>query len=180
MLPVTHKSFDHDNKRELRSTLDREAAKYKDTSVTHSTTHSRSAAPAVAGEHIHHHVHEHVQPVIQKEVVAPKVIHTTVPVHETHHAAAEHHGTTVLPAKTLEEFKASGGVLGGQAARKLGAFDRAPKLYNEDHQKEQLHGDRNMHIHSGMEKLSNADNHDNKLANKTDVSIQIPACIESS
>jgi hypothetical protein len=64
-------------------------------------------------DHFASHVHETIQPVIYKEVIQPNVIHTTVPVHEVHHNAARHHTTSTLPAVTIDEFKKSGGVLGG-------------------------------------------------------------------
>lgn len=145
VLPTEHKTFKHGNEQELRDTLARDAAKYKDTSVTHGTTHSNSGT-AVSGEHIHHHVHEHVQPVVQKEVIAPHVVHTTAPVHETHHAEAVHHGTSVLPTKTVEEFKKAGGVLSGHEAKTLRSQDGCPPTYNKDLQTERLDGDRNLHI----------------------------------
>jgi len=146
ILPVEHKTFDHGNDRDVRDTLDRDAAQYKDSSVTHGTTHTASAAPVVAGERTHHHVHEHVQPVIQKETIAPRVVHTTVPVHETHQASAVHHGTSVLPTETLESFKSGNkGTLDGRAATKVGEFDGPPKSYNNSLQSEALDGDRNTH-----------------------------------
>jgi len=42
------------------------------------THETRTVSPTIAGEHIHHHVHETIQPVVQKEVIAPSVVHTTV------------------------------------------------------------------------------------------------------
>ncbi|KAI7766702.1 hypothetical protein LZL87_005002 [Fusarium oxysporum] len=50
LIPVEHKTFHHGNEQETRATLDREAAKYRDTTETHSTTHSTEAAPVVTGE----------------------------------------------------------------------------------------------------------------------------------
>lgn len=144
VVPVEHKTFDHGKDSDIRGTLDREAAKFKDSSVTHGTTHSATAAPVVSGERTHHHVHEHVQPVIQKETIAPNVVHTTVPVHETHHAAAVHHGTSVLPAESLESFNKGGhGTLEGRGVTKVAEFDGQPKPYND---KLQLDGHNN---HSG-------------------------------
>lgn len=102
----------------------------------------------MTGEHIHHHVHEHVQPVIQREVVAPQVVHTTVPIHETHHAAPSLHGTSVLPATTLEEFTRDRGTLLGRGATRLNEFDGCPKAYNRDLQPEQLEADKDLHLHA--------------------------------
>ncbi|KLP07478.1 uncharacterized protein Y057_8291 [Fusarium fujikuroi] len=147
LIPVEHKTFHHGNEQDTRATLDREAAKYRDTTETYSTTHSTEAAPVVTGERIHHHVHEHVQPVINKETVQPHVVHTTIPIHETHHAAPVHHGTSTLPAKTLEEFTQERGGLKERAAQKLTEFEGCPKPYRRELQGEQLEGDKSMHLH---------------------------------
>lgn len=149
IIPVEHKTFDHRNDKDLNDSITRERAQFQNQSVTHDTTHSTETAPTVMGERIHHHVHEHVQPVIQKETIAPKVVHTTVPIHETHHAAGIHHGTSVLPAKTLDEFTASRGILEGRDNHKIGEYEGCPKPYNKQFQQEQLEGDRNMHILPG-------------------------------
>ncbi|KZL83202.1 allergen [Colletotrichum incanum] len=113
--PTQNKTVEHGNERDTRQALDREAAQFKNTSTTQQTTHSQSSttAPVANSERVHHHVHEHVQPVVEKETIQPHVVHTTVPVHETHHAEAIHHGTSVLPTKTLGELErgsGSGGV----------------------------------------------------------------------
>ncbi|KAF5693462.1 hypothetical protein FDENT_1997 [Fusarium denticulatum] len=147
LVPVEHKTFHHGNEQDTQATLDREAAKYRDTTETHSTTHSTEAAPVVTGERIHHHVHEHVQPVINKETVQPHVVHTTIPIHETHHAAPVHHGTSTLPTKTLEEFTHERGGLKERAAQKLTEFEGCPKPYRRELQGEQLEGDKSMHLH---------------------------------
>lgn len=52
------------------------------------------------------------------EVLQPSVVHTTVPVHEVHHNAAQHHTTSALPAMSLDEFKTQGGTLTGRGERK--------------------------------------------------------------
>jgi len=41
-------------------------------------------------------------------------VHTTVPVHEVHHEATHHHGTTTPLAMSIDEVKHKGGVLGGK------------------------------------------------------------------
>ncbi|GKU19860.1 unnamed protein product [Fusarium langsethiae] len=147
LAPVQHKEFHHGDEQQTKATLDREAAKFRDTSETHSTTHSAETAPTVTGERIHHHVHEHVQPVIQKETIQPNVIHTTIPIHETHHAAPVHHGSSTLPTKTLEEFTSERGGLAERAAQKLTEFEGCPKPYRQELQNERLEGDKNMHLH---------------------------------
>ena len=79
-----------------------------------------------ANKHLHSHVHETIQPVIQKEVIQPEVVHTTVPVHEVHHNSAQHHGTTTLPPVSIDEFKKQGGVLSGNHERH-NKFDGCPE-----------------------------------------------------
>lgn len=76
-------------------------------------------------------VHETVQPVIHKETIQPEVVHTTVPIHEIHHGSAEHHGLSALPMKTLDEFKAAGGVLSGSKQHTHEEYEGAPRPYNE-------------------------------------------------
>jgi len=132
---VDERRFDHDDKDRLRQRLDNEAAQFKDSSMTHETRHTTAAAPTVQGEHTHHHVHEKVQPIIQKETIAPEVVHTTVPIHETHHASTQHHGISALPPKTMDEFTAQGGgnILDGEksgVAREK--YEGAPRKYNKD------------------------------------------------
>ncbi|PKS11009.1 hypothetical protein jhhlp_002768 [Lomentospora prolificans] len=129
-VPVEHQSFEHGNERELRAALDRDANRFKNSSVTHDATHSASTAGTVAGEQVHHHVHEHIQPVIQKETIAPQVVHTTVPIHETHHAAPVFHETTTLPAMSVDEFAAQTGGLTGRGTTKLKEFEGCPKYEN--------------------------------------------------
>jgi hypothetical protein len=72
------------------------------------------------------HIHETIQPVVHKETVQPSVVHTTVPIHEVHHNASQHHQTSELPAMSLAEFKQQGGVLGGREERYDG-FEGEPK-----------------------------------------------------
>jgi len=60
------------------------------------------------------------------EVIAPTVVHTTVPIHEVHHNAAQHHATSALPAVSLADFKRQGGVLTGREERYDG-FEGEPK-----------------------------------------------------
>ncbi|KAH7313597.1 hypothetical protein B0I35DRAFT_276107 [Stachybotrys elegans] len=155
ILPVEHQTFEHASDRDTRATLEREAANYKDASVTHGTTHSQTASPTISGERIHHHVHEHIQPVIQKETVAPSVIHTTVPIHETHHAAPVHHESTTLPVKTLEEFTREGGrgVLEGRGTRTVHEYEGCPQPHEKtpDAQR-RIHGE-NLGTAAGGENL---------------------------
>jgi len=131
ILPAEEREFHHDNARDTESRLASEMAHFKDHRVVEQTRHTQAAAPTVTGEHVHHHVHETVVPVIQKETIQPEVVHTTIPVHETHHAAAQHHGLSALPIKTLDEFKTSGGVLTGGKHGAHEEYDGPPRKYNE-------------------------------------------------
>lgn len=144
-VPVEHKTVNHGNKEDVQAALQRDAANYMNTSTVHDTKHTASTAPVVEGEHTHHHVHHHVQPVIQKETVQPEYVHTTVPIHETHHASAIHHEATVLPAKTLDEYTASHGDMKPRSTQKLNEYTGCPtikdKSLRSDSRGEQaLHG----------------------------------------
>jgi hypothetical protein len=123
---VQHREFDHRDAEATKRALIAEQTLFKDERRVDETTYSQSAAPAVGGEHVHHHIHETIQPVIQKEVIQPNVIHTTVPIHEVHHNKATHHDVTALPVMTMEEFKAKGGSLSGREER-YDAFEGVPK-----------------------------------------------------
>ena len=56
------------------------------------------------------HYHETIQPVIERETVHQKVIHTTNHIHETEHLNDEHHKATVAPAITMADFEKDAGV----------------------------------------------------------------------
>jgi len=114
---VEHRDFDHRDHEHTKKTLAAETQQFQDQQVVHDTHHTKSNAPVVQGEHVHHHLHETIQPVVHKETIQPNVVHTTVPIHETHHNAAQHHATTTLPPVNMGEYKKSGGVLGGREER---------------------------------------------------------------
>lgn len=162
VMPTEHREFHHDNEAEIKERLAAEAAQFKDTSTTHQTQHSQSVGPTVEGEHVHHHVHEMVQPVVQKETIKPEVIHTTVPIHETHHAAAQHHDASVLPTKTLEEFERGGGNLRGNQRDRNEQYEGCPKPYNPEFQRDLKdiipghHSDGNQQTASGIDGTSGA------------------------
>jgi len=126
IVAVENREFEHGNAKEIEARLAEEAALFKDERLVNETKHTHSVAPVIAGEHIHHHVHETIQPVVQREVIAPTVVHTTVPIHEVHHNAAQHHATSALPAVSLADFKRQGGVLSGREERYDG-FEGEPK-----------------------------------------------------
>lgn len=53
---------------------------------------------------------------IERETVQPTVVHTTIPIHETHHKKAEHHAATTLPTISMADFKSKGGAFGHDTA----------------------------------------------------------------
>ncbi|KAI0120704.1 hypothetical protein BJ170DRAFT_688531 [Xylariales sp. AK1849] len=120
---VEHREFDHRDHENTKRALATEGEKFKDERAVHDTTHTKSNAPVVQGEHVHHHLHETIQPVLHKEVVQPSVVHTTVPIHETHHNAAQHHSTSTLPAVSMDDYKKHGGVLGGDRKERFDRFE---------------------------------------------------------
>ncbi|KAI0475717.1 hypothetical protein GGR56DRAFT_675824 [Xylariaceae sp. FL0804] len=122
---VQHRDFDHRDEEGTKARLEQEGRKFANQRVVEDTTHTQSMAPVEQGEHHHHHIHETVQPVVHKETVQPHVVHTTVPIHETHHEEAQHHGTSSLPAMTMDDYKRGGGVLGG-AKEKFSQFSGQP------------------------------------------------------
>ncbi|KAK8050518.1 hypothetical protein PG994_012248 [Apiospora phragmitis] len=114
---VEHREFDHRNIEETRCRLAAETEGFHDERVVHDTTRTKAHAPVVEGEHVHHHLHETIQPVVHKETIEPHVVHTTVPVHETHHNKAQHHQTTTLPTVTMSDWQRQGGLLHGRDER---------------------------------------------------------------
>ncbi|KAI1770001.1 hypothetical protein F4818DRAFT_434586 [Hypoxylon cercidicola] len=127
---VQHRDYDHRDHEATKRTLAAENAKLKDQRVVHDATHTQSHAPTVQGENIHHHVHETIQPVVHKETIQPSVVHTTAPVHETHHNPAQHHSTSSLPPVSIDEYKHQGGALGGRQER-FDAFEGEPRSIHD-------------------------------------------------
>jgi hypothetical protein len=114
-------------------------------------------------------VHETVQPVVHKETIAPSVVHTTVPIHETHHNEARHHETTTLPTMTMDEFKKHGSSLGGKEenhAKYDGCPDPSnPSVFNSGKglHLDGKHGDRGTDMGS-----TNQGPHASNMGNKLD------------
>ncbi|KAH9989363.1 hypothetical protein F4779DRAFT_623935, partial [Xylariaceae sp. FL0662B] len=127
---VQHREYDHRDQDKTKHALTVEGQKFRDERTVLDATHTQSHAPTVQGEHIHHHLHETIQPVVHKEIVQPSVIHTTVPIHEVHHNAAQHHSMSSLPPVSMEEYKKQGGALGGRDER-FDAFEGDPKNIKE-------------------------------------------------
>ena len=91
-----------------------QSAKLGSTTTVLPTTHQKVNVGTVQGEHIHHHVYEEVVPVIEREVIQPTVIHTTIPIHERIEHEPTFHPATVQPKMTMEEFLRAGGTLEGR------------------------------------------------------------------
>ena len=87
---------------------------------------------------------------IHKETIAPEVVHTTVPIHEKHIVAAEHHGTSVLPTTTMSDFQAGGGSLTGGATQAHEKYEGDPRPYNPAMQAERTEADKNFAAHDGL------------------------------
>ncbi|KAI9822949.1 MAG: hypothetical protein M1826_000331 [Phylliscum demangeonii] len=144
MAQVQERHIDHGDDAAIRRRLEEERAQFRDTRTEAATVHTQENVGTVAGEHVHHHgsssryclvvtllirrrsVHETIQPVVQKEVIQPSVVHTTVPIHEVHHNEAKHHAVSALPAVSLSEFQRHGGTLSGREER-IDGFEGEPK-----------------------------------------------------
>ncbi|KAL7273535.1 hypothetical protein RUND412_003600 [Rhizina undulata] len=119
VLPVEHREVRHGMDKEITSKLESERQKFHDTREVLPTQHTVSEFTAtIQGEHAHHHVHENVQPVIEREIIQPSVVHTTVPIHERIEKAPTFHPATVQPKMTLEEYRRAGGTLEGKREMK--------------------------------------------------------------
>lgn len=140
--PTQHREFEHDDKAKTQHKLAADKAHFKDTTTYGAAIETKSQAPTVTGEHVHHHIHETVQPVIHKgksdscppltmlttssETVQPSVTHTTIPIKETHHEAAEHHASTIAQPMSIDEFKKDHTLAGTSAAHKT-KYEGTPK-----------------------------------------------------
>lgn len=146
LAPQVERTIYHGDAEQDRSKVASELSQFQNTSTTAPTTHSTQAAPTAVGEHVHHHVHETVQPVIHKETVQPEVVHTTIPVHEKHHAPSEHHGISTLPMKTMDEVK-NLKLTGGDRSRE--EYSGHPRPYNQAFQTDPAPVDRDPSSHLG-------------------------------
>ena len=141
------------------------ASQFQNRSETHDTKHTATAAPNVAGEHVHHHVHETIQPVIHKETITPEVVHTTVPIHEVHHAGGKDHGTSVLPMKNLSDLGGGDLTRGGQVSED--SYEGAPRAYEQSLNKLGSTGTGTGH-ESAYSSNTTAGPHSSNMANKAD------------
>ncbi|EOD45357.1 hypothetical protein UCRNP2_7918 [Neofusicoccum parvum UCRNP2] len=97
LVGVEHRQFEHGNDHDVKTRLEQEAAQFKDKTETSAT-----------------------------QTIEPHVVHTTVPIHEVHHNAAQHHSSSALPAVSMADFKKQGGVLTGREERYDG-FEGEPR-----------------------------------------------------
>ncbi|KAM0319645.1 hypothetical protein ACHAPQ_010269 [Fusarium lateritium] len=112
VLPTEHVYQENEAEREIdhrdntaKKEAEAEAARIRNEKVVEGTTHSKEVAPTHENQHIHHHIHETIQPVIERETVQQKVVHTTNHIHEKEHLNDEHHEATVAPAISMGDFK---------------------------------------------------------------------------
>ncbi|KAA8897510.1 hypothetical protein FN846DRAFT_231758 [Sphaerosporella brunnea] len=114
ILAVEHREKHHGKEAEIKKKLAEEAQQFQSTTTILPTARENVETITIQGEHIHHHVHERVQPVIEREVIQPTVVHTTIPVHERIEHEPTFHPATVQPKMTMEEYKRAGGFLEGR------------------------------------------------------------------
>ncbi|KAH7180038.1 uncharacterized protein B0J16DRAFT_417631 [Fusarium flagelliforme] len=125
VLPTKHvyqeneveEEIDHrDNEAKMKAK--EEAARIHNEKHVEGTTHSKEYVPAKEHEHVHHHIHETIQPVIERETVQQKVVHTKNKIHEKEYLNDEHHKASVAPAISMSEFKEGGGIAEGVSKTK--------------------------------------------------------------
>ncbi|KAK6077643.1 allergen [Seiridium cupressi] len=112
VLPTEHAYQENQSEREIdhrdgaaKKQAQQEGAKFHDEKEVQGTKYTKEQAPTKENEHVHHHLHETIQPVIERETIQPKVVHTTNRVHEKHNLNDEYHGETTAPAVSLSEFE---------------------------------------------------------------------------
>jgi len=112
LVPIEHREHLHGKEAEVERTLLEHQNKFRDEREV-LPAQTTSTAKTVVGEHVHHHIHDVIQPVVEREVIQPHVVHTTVPIHEhIEHEPFIHKGN-VLPAMSMEEFSKAGHTLTG-------------------------------------------------------------------
>jgi hypothetical protein len=58
IIPVEHKTFEHDDAEKIKRSLDEERAQFFNTSQRVEGQQTASIVPIIEGTHVHHHVHE--------------------------------------------------------------------------------------------------------------------------
>ncbi|PPQ99582.1 hypothetical protein CVT24_005161 [Panaeolus cyanescens] len=115
--PVTHISETHVNKPEDKSLFEGQVHQHVDT-LSHSAKERTIIDKGnTVHETVHHHVHHIIQPVIEKETIDKKRIHTTIPVHEVTHEAPVVHQSQAHAPIPLEHFLQKGGTLEGAVSQ---------------------------------------------------------------
>ncbi|KAF4623392.1 hypothetical protein D9613_002340 [Agrocybe pediades] len=115
--PVTLIKEVHANKVEDNTLFEGQVNQFHDT-LTH-TERERTIIDkgTTVNEIIHHHVHHVIQPVIEKETIERKRIHTTIPIKEvTDEAPVVHQSQTHAPVP-IEHFLQRGGTLEGAVSQ---------------------------------------------------------------
>jgi len=161
VIPVEHREHHHGKDREVEAALLEQQGKFRDEREV-LPVQSTNSTQTVVGEHVHHHIHDIIQPVVEKEVIQPHVVHTTVPVHEhIEHEPFVHKGN-VLPAMTMDEFSRAGHTLSGHT--------KAPE--HIEYEGEPLKIDGKSHVGfgglTGTSNTNTAGPHNSNVANKLD------------
>jgi len=107
VIAVEHRHKHHGKDHEVQETLAKHQAGFRDEREVLPTETSTSNR-VVVGEHVHHHIHDVIQPVIERDVVQPHVVHTTIPIHEKIEHEPFIHKGNVLPTMTMDEFTRAG------------------------------------------------------------------------
>lgn len=108
-----HRHVDH-GRNDVQGRLQQERSQFQNKTIDGGVHQTHESSAQLVGEHRHHHVHEVIQPVIHKETIQPEVHHKITPIHEVHREGAVHHGTTALPAVSLQQFQQQGGAIKGR------------------------------------------------------------------
>jgi len=84
----------------------------KDEQVVAPTERHVTEIGGATKELVNHHIHETIQPVIEREVVAPTVVHQQATVHHHIHEKPVVHDQTVEPTLSMSEFQSKFGNVG--------------------------------------------------------------------
>ncbi|ODO01755.1 hypothetical protein I350_06584 [Cryptococcus amylolentus CBS 6273] len=102
--PVVHTEHTEDMLPEHQQTLQQQRGLHQNQKTEGAVERSGEHVGVAVNEHAHHHIHETIQPVIQRETVAPTVVHKTNAIHETVKEAPIVHEVTTLPTVSAAEY----------------------------------------------------------------------------
>ncbi|ODN91357.1 allergen [Cryptococcus wingfieldii CBS 7118] len=102
--PIVHTEHTEDMLPEHQQTLQQQRGLHQSQKTEGGVERSGEHVGVAVNEHAHHHIHETIQPVIQRETVAPTVVHKTNAVHETVKEAPIVHEVTTLPTVSAAEY----------------------------------------------------------------------------